>query len=356
MSDVRTILERGVGGTTPPPDGYERMLRRRDRKRRNQRIRAGVVGLAIALAAFAVGTHIIRSSSVPAVPPEPTVVSPWIPVMHNGPITVSNGGVLVGADPKTGEGVKSVAASAPGGETMDSDWSADGKRLLFVVDCAGGCHSPKNYGLYVRDLATGEQRQLLKGGRTPLTARWSPDGTQIAYIDYAGQLNVMNADGSANVTIPVTPPADLLSRSADSVSWSPDGTRLAFGVQGQDGLYTVGLDGSDLQRVVDHGQVPSWSPDGTQIAYRVDCGLWVVSPDGSNPTKVADTKPCGQPLGGASSRYPVGQPRWSPNGKWIVLRGPRAHVSVVRADGTHLHVPDPGLISYWAGPSWRPVP
>jgi hypothetical protein len=47
MSDVRTILERGVGGATPPPDGYERMLRRRDRKRRNQRITAGVVGIAL---------------------------------------------------------------------------------------------------------------------------------------------------------------------------------------------------------------------------------------------------------------------------------------------------------------------
>ncbi len=52
MSDVRTILERGVGGATPPPDGFERMLRRRDRKRRNQRIAAGVVGIAVFLAAI----------------------------------------------------------------------------------------------------------------------------------------------------------------------------------------------------------------------------------------------------------------------------------------------------------------
>ena len=46
-----TILERGVGGATPPPDGFERMLRRRDRKRRNQRIAAGVVGIAVFVAA-----------------------------------------------------------------------------------------------------------------------------------------------------------------------------------------------------------------------------------------------------------------------------------------------------------------
>jgi hypothetical protein len=51
MSDLRTILERGVGGATPPRDGFERMLHRRDRKRRNQRIVAGVVGIAVFVAA-----------------------------------------------------------------------------------------------------------------------------------------------------------------------------------------------------------------------------------------------------------------------------------------------------------------
>ena len=52
MSDVRTILMQGVGGATPPPDGFERMLRRRDRKRRDQRIMAGVVGIAVFVAAI----------------------------------------------------------------------------------------------------------------------------------------------------------------------------------------------------------------------------------------------------------------------------------------------------------------
>jgi hypothetical protein len=56
MSDLRTILERGVGGATPPPDGFERMLRRRDRKRRNQRIAAGVVGIAVFVTAIWVVT------------------------------------------------------------------------------------------------------------------------------------------------------------------------------------------------------------------------------------------------------------------------------------------------------------
>src|SRR5262245_61390597 len=51
MTDVRTLLERGYADAMPAPDGFERMLRRRDRKRRNQRIAAGVVGIAVFVAA-----------------------------------------------------------------------------------------------------------------------------------------------------------------------------------------------------------------------------------------------------------------------------------------------------------------
>ena len=84
MSDLRTIMERGVGGATPPPDGFERMLRRRDRKRRKQRITAGVVGITIFLAAIG----LVASSpsgrswtpggaggSQPSGPPEPTIAA-----------------------------------------------------------------------------------------------------------------------------------------------------------------------------------------------------------------------------------------------------------------------------------------
>jgi hypothetical protein len=58
MSDVRTILERGYAGATPSPDGFERMLRRRHRKRRNQRIAGGVVGIVAFVAALWIVTSL----------------------------------------------------------------------------------------------------------------------------------------------------------------------------------------------------------------------------------------------------------------------------------------------------------
>ena len=78
MSDLRAILERGVGGATPPPDGFERMLRRRDRKRRNQRIAAGVVGIAVFVGAVWIVTSAgsLDRSQTPAVPGGGTTATP----------------------------------------------------------------------------------------------------------------------------------------------------------------------------------------------------------------------------------------------------------------------------------------
>jgi Tol biopolymer transport system component len=56
LSDTRELLRRGVEGFEPMPDAFERVLRRRDRKRRNQRITAGVVGIAVFVAAVWVVT------------------------------------------------------------------------------------------------------------------------------------------------------------------------------------------------------------------------------------------------------------------------------------------------------------
>jgi hypothetical protein len=85
MSEMRTILERGLGGATPPPEGFERMLRRRDRKRRNQRITAGVVGIAVFVAAVwlvSTGLPLDRTQRRPGGPGPsetgPTVTGPVV--------------------------------------------------------------------------------------------------------------------------------------------------------------------------------------------------------------------------------------------------------------------------------------
>jgi hypothetical protein len=47
MSDLKELLDREARLVDADPEALESVLRRRDRKRRNQRIAAGVVGMAV---------------------------------------------------------------------------------------------------------------------------------------------------------------------------------------------------------------------------------------------------------------------------------------------------------------------
>jgi hypothetical protein len=71
MSEHRSTLERELDRLSPPRILFDQLARRRDRKRRNERIRAGVLGLAVAIAVGWLGVSVIRSS-----PPVPGGESP----------------------------------------------------------------------------------------------------------------------------------------------------------------------------------------------------------------------------------------------------------------------------------------
>jgi len=65
MSDARETLRRGIGGFAPRPDGYERVLRRRDRRRRNQRAMAAALAGAIVLIGVLAFVAALRSTPRP---------------------------------------------------------------------------------------------------------------------------------------------------------------------------------------------------------------------------------------------------------------------------------------------------
>lgn len=73
MIDERGLLERALQRFEPQPGLADRVYRRRDRKRRNQRIAAGVVGVAVfVVAVWALGTRMGRETTAPATPPTVT--------------------------------------------------------------------------------------------------------------------------------------------------------------------------------------------------------------------------------------------------------------------------------------------
>ncbi len=65
MNDTREILRRGLGDYEPPADGYERVLGRRDRRRRNQKIMAGALAAAIVIAGALAFAGALRSEPTP---------------------------------------------------------------------------------------------------------------------------------------------------------------------------------------------------------------------------------------------------------------------------------------------------
>lgn len=78
MSEYHDTLERELERLHPPRIPFDQLASRRDRRRRDQRIRAGLLGIAIAIAVGWLGINAIRSSPpVPADPPTPTTPESW---------------------------------------------------------------------------------------------------------------------------------------------------------------------------------------------------------------------------------------------------------------------------------------
>jgi hypothetical protein len=106
MSDLKALLERAdraVADVPLPADGLEGLERRRDRKRRNQRIAAGVVGVAAFVAAIWIVT------SVGSLDGSGTSVGPAGDV--TGPTETGTDGDRTGGDPLGTTSVTSGACS-----------------------------------------------------------------------------------------------------------------------------------------------------------------------------------------------------------------------------------------------------
>ena len=180
---------------------------------------------------------------------------------------------------------------------LDTDpaWSPDGSRLAYSSDRGGDLLQ-----IWIRDMKTGQSRQLTRMSTQPQGAVWSPDGTRIAVFNVTGMWRVAEISIIDVASGAVTKVHDTLPQPGGP-TWSPDGRRLALAGsvpystrfrEGTNQVLTVSASGPGDDRwfvPVPHMSIdsrggcgPVWSPDGTKMAaiYEGRLAVWPVTSAG----------------------------------------------------------------------------
>ena len=245
-------------------------------------------------------------------------------------------------------GVPSVAITyTVGGGTPGS---SAGGGIAFISSRGG------NPDVWTMGADGSDPQRVTTSSEAELYARWSPDGTQLAFSrDVSGgtganvDLWIANADGSGAHAI------DEVVAWDDYPTWSPDGQKIAFTsnrVGGQFDIVVIDADGSDDVNIGNpaYDDYPAWSPDGQAIAFMSD------RDDASGEIYVAHLEAPNTPQRLTNSPGADWGPAWSPDGTQIAFTSDRAgdlDIYVMDADGSNVTslTEDPGDDF---APAWSP--
>lgn len=216
--------------------------------------------------------------------------------------------------------------------------SPDGKKIAYVRREAT---QPR---LYVRDLATGEDRKVYDAldmdmqetwavtGVYPNMA-WTPDSASLV-VWAGGKLNRVDLATGKSAVIPfkiadtrglIDPPRPAVAVAPDSfetklprgATVSPDGKSVVFETLGK--LWVKPMAGGEPRRLTSDDAAmeayPSWSADGKRLAYVrwTDAGLGEVRTIAASGGKSTAITPAGH----------YARPRFSPDGKTVVFEKDR---------------------------------
>jgi Tol biopolymer transport system component len=376
MNDERDLLERALHHFEPQPGLTERIYRRREQKRRKQRIRAGGLGLGIAIGVGWLGVNAIPSApSIPADSPTPTATVSHGEPQPNGWVAFDSDGDIYLVRPGQDARRLEVAESDIADDSCPT-WSPDGTWLSFGRLTGSSSDAELVIVAVGRDGAIGAPKVIALDGFQSLPgfdphpcATWAPDGQWVAFVG-SGEVWVANVHTGAIRRLPDLRPTDLEwrpgtdelaiagdigpNRAADTSStpvtvysvstgelrqlgsvraanltWSPDGSTLAYqgGENDADELWLVDADGANERLLThvgtaNHGVGPVWSPTGERIAYqRLLSGtgerheVVLVSVADGNETVIGPPETDGP--NGPESWYPFSV-TWSPDGTTLL--------------------------------------
>jgi acylaminoacyl-peptidase len=132
-------------------------------------------------------------------------------------------------DPETGSARQITPADM---YTYEFDWAPDGRRLVLTLAPGNGDDNWWIAGLYTVDVSTAAMHAiLLQPGTQIADPRWSPDGSQIAFI--GGLMSDQGVTGGDVFTIPAQGgrPRNVtggMAQTASSLDWAADSRSLLF--------------------------------------------------------------------------------------------------------------------------------
>jgi len=240
----------------------------------------------------------------------------------------------------------------------DPQLAPDGQRVAFVVTMLSESQDEYLANIWLMPTSGGAPRRFTTGPLRDTAPRWSPDGTQLAFLSerVAGQkaqLYVMPADGGEPTRLTDMP------QGVSQPVWSPDSTRLAFVARvggwqepadeaerrkskpvrvittlkykfngegftydRRPHLFVVAAAGGPPQQITDGDCVdadPAWSPDGTHLAFTSArhaerdedhaSDVWLVPAEGGEPRRITATT------------GPVSLPAFAPDGTSVAFLG-----------------------------------
>jgi serine/threonine protein kinase len=181
------------------------------------------------------------------------------------------------------------------GEASDPALSPDGKSLAYVAENGG------QKDLFLARVAGGRRIQLTNDEASEADPKFSPDGERIAYISPGSGVN----SSSLRILPALGGQASHVIDDAVTATWSPEGNQLAFVLRRPnegDFIAICAADGTGLHRIMNSDvkypffRSVSWSPDGKQLAVERSAGgiageIWLVPLSGGAPYRISKDEP-----------------------------------------------------------------
>jgi len=221
-------------------------------------------------------------------------------------------------------------------QVADPQISPDGARIVYTRRWVNKIEDRWDSGLWIVNADGSKNHFLVKGSN----ARWSPDGTRIAYLadgDPKGTqvfVRWMDAEGAASQITRV-------SETPGNVSWSPDGRSLAFTMLVKSEtpwrismpLAPEGAKWTPAPRIVDKLH---YRRDRQGFVEQGTTQIFVVSADGGTSRQLTTGEYASSELGG------LGTPSyaWTPDGRTIVFDGLREPDADYRYRESYLYTVD----------------